>query len=248
MKEKVYLWLSLINVILFAVILCFVSIHCLWDYILVKIPSIVFWILFVLSIFWNFFDGWTKNKNNIVLNILVGLVTIFLFNFQPTLSSIVLLIFFSLPLFLKYEDLDDESESSKNKFNSYFLVSWITMLIQLFLLQVDGFRLSFILYYLILIISFFFLVPLKITWMKFKRKFWIYLIHLLSFLFCLSFFWGFLYPFQWTEIGWKISTSVFILLIALFPFVLTVFNLVYLNILDKNFLWEDLVDNEELAY
>lgn len=247
MKEKVYLWLSLINVILFAVILYFVSIHSLWDYILVKIPSIVFWILFVLSIFWNFFDWWTKNKNNFVLNILVGAVTIFLFNYQPTLSSIVLLIFFSLPLFLKYDDLDDESESSKNKFNTYFLVSWITMLIQLFLLHVDGFRLSFILYYLILIISFLFLVPWKITWMKFKRKFWIYLIHLLSFLFCLSFFWGFLYPFQWTEIGWKITTSVFILLIVLFPFVLTVFNLVYLNILDKDFLWEEL-DNEELAY
>ena len=247
MKEKIYVWLSLINVILFTIILYFVSIHHLWDYILVKILSIVFLTLFLLFIFGVSFDGWIKNKYNFLLNIFIGIITIFLFNYQPILSSIVLLIFFLLPLLLDYQYLEEDFEFWKKKLNVFFQVSWIIMIMQLCLLQNDSFKLSYILYYLILIISFTFLFSWKLSWMKFKKRFWsyfkrrfwiywIYLIHFLAFLFCLPAFCELLHSFQWDKTGWDILISVFIFLMLLFPFSLTIFNLLYLNVLDETIL------------
>ena len=228
MKEKIYFGLSVLIFVLFMVIIYLTLISSLWDYILVKLPVLIFLLLGILAYLWNIIDGWTKNKNILVLNIVIWLLTPFLFNYHQSLSSIILIIFFSLPLFM----------FSDNKEKWWLKISYYIFFSILFILSIWN---TFLMYEIsttqiimsyIINLSFLF-VLIFWNWKFIKKSILFYTIHLSIFLYCLVLYKNFLFPFRWFEKWWMIPFFLFLYYITLFCYITTIWNMISFSLEKK---------------
>ena len=228
MKEKIYFWLSVLIFVLFMVIIYLTLISSLWDYILVKLPVLIFLLLGILAYLWNIIDGWTKNKNILVLNIVIWLLTPFLFNYHQSLSSIILIIFFSLHLFM----------FSDNKEKWWLKIAYYIFFSILFILSIWN---TFLMYEIsttqiimsyIINLSFLF-VLIFWNWKFIKKSILFYTIHLSIFLYCFVLYKNFLFPFRWFEKWGMIPLFLFLYYITLFCYITSIWNMIFFSLEKK---------------
>jgi len=222
MKEKIYHCLSLLNIILFTVVLwCLLcSIIELPIYLNISIVAI-FW-LFVLYFAVKNIKNQKNELANLDLNIVIFLLTPICFFHQQWLSSLILLNYILLPIFLPYEKLTNRQLN----WNFWILFS---MFLTIFILTIDiPFKINDSWNYWNLIILFILFISFLI-----KKKYWIILSHLVLSLFFIyhnsSFF--FIVPFRASpttfNFGW-LAYGLLYMKLCLF-FVFTIFSLVYFN-------------------
>ena len=211
MREKIYFSLTILNSLLFSFVLCCY----LWDN-LNNIIWLWFWIiissiLFIL-ILYSFWKTW---RWTIIYNMLIWVLTPFIVQYQQTLSSIILIIFFSLPLILPYK----EEETNIKYHKSYYIVNccYIAIYKWLFL---HAFLWFFGLILTILIMSWI-IYYLFFSKLSKKKSNWMYLIH--SFMFIYSFL--FLQKLLISSLDWNVKPP-------FIPFYIIIF--VYLSLL---YLW-----------
>ena len=228
MQEKIYFGLSVVIFVLFMVIIYLTLISSLWDYILVKLPVLIFLFLGILAYLWNIIDGWTKNKNILVLNIVIWLLTPFLFNYHQSLSSIILIIFFSLPLFM----------FSNNKEKWWLKISYYIFFSILFILSIWN---TFLMHHIskaqgimsyIINLSFLFVLIFG-NWKFIKKSILFYIIHLSIFLYCLVLYQEFLFPFRSVERYGMIPFFVFSYYTTLLCYITTIWNMIFFSLEKK---------------
>ena len=204
------------------VIIYLALINSIWDYILVKLPVLIFLFLGILAYLWNIIDGWVKNKNILVLNIAIWLLTPFIFNYHQSLSSIVLIIFFSLPLFM----------FSNNKEKWWLKISYYIFFSILFILSIWN---TFLMYEIsiaqiimsyIINLSFLFVLIFG-NWKFIKKNILFYIIHLSIFLYCLVLYKDFLFPFRWFQKWGMIPLFVILYYITLLCYITTIWNIIF---------------------
>ena len=222
MREKIYFWLSVLIFVLFMVIIYLTLISSLWDYILVKLPVLIFLFLGFFAYLWNIIDGWTKNKNILVLNIVIWLLTPFIADYHLSLSSIILIIFFSLPLFM----------FSDNKEKWWLKISYYIFFSILFILWIWN---SFLMHHIstaqiimscIINLSFLFVLIFG-NWKFIKKSILFYIIHWSIFLYCFVLYQEFLFPFRWVERYGMIPFFVFAYYTTLFCYITTIWNIIF---------------------
>ena len=228
MKEKIYFGLSVVIFVLFMVIIYLTLISSLWDYILVKIPILIFLFLGILAYLWNIIDGWTKNKNILVLNIAIWLLTPFIFNYHQSLSSIILIIFFSLPLFM-FSD-NNEKWWLKISYYIFFSILFILSIWNTFLMY--EISITQIIMSYIINLSFLFVLIFG-NWKFIKKNVLFYIIHLSIFLYCFVLYKNFLFPFRWFEKLGMIPLFLFLYYITLFCYITTIWNMIFFSLEKK---------------
>ena len=228
MKEKIYVWLSVLIFILFMLIIYLALVSSIWDYILVKLPILIFLFLGFLAYLWNILDGWVKNKNILVLNIIIWLFTPLIFNIHQSLASIILIIFFSLPLFM----FSDNEEKWGLKFSYYIFFSILFILSIFNTFMMYEISIAQIIMSYIINLSFLF-VLIFWNWKFIKKNILFYIIHLSIFLYCLLLYKNFLYPFRWFEKWWMIPLFLFLFYITLFCYITTIWNMIFFSLEKK---------------
>lgn len=218
MKKVIYFSLSIINVLIFS----FITTSFLSN----NAENIIwFGIWIILSIFFLFFMLYSfcwKGKNTIIYNTIIAILSPLSLMHYATLSSLSILIFVSLPLTFHYEEEDKNIKKfSENKYNKYFIASFIVINNMLLNLRETNYNL----FMKILSCFNFINIILIIFWKKFQRKMWIYLIQILIIIYIILNLGEYLYPFQW-DISWRKIPPYFHLYYILFSVLfLTIFNL-----------------------
>lgn len=228
MRKVIYFCLSIINVIIFSVITT--------SFLSNKAENIIWlWIWFIISIFFLFFMLYSfcwKAKNTIIYNTIIAILSPLSLMNYATLSSISILIFVLLPLTFYYEEEDKNvKDFFEDKYNKYFIASFIVLNNVLLNLRESDYNL----FIKILSCFNFINIGLLVFWKNFKRKIWIYLIQILIIIYIILTLGQYLYPFQW-NISWRKIPPYFnlyyILSSTLF---LTIFNLFYFHFKNSKF-------------
>ena len=225
MKEKIYFWLTILNSLLFSFVLCCY----LWDN-LNNIIWLWFWIiissiLFIL-ILYSFWKTW---RWTIIYNILIWLLTPFIFEYHQSLSSIILIIFFSLPLFI----FPDNKEKWWLKISYYIFFSILFILSIWNSFLVHNISTAQLIMSYIINLSFLFVLIFG-NWKFIKKNILFYIIHLSIFLYCFVLYKEFLFPFKWFE-GWgMIPVFVFSYYTTLFCYITIIWNIIFFLLEKKN--------------
>jgi len=228
MKENIYFWLSVLIFILFMLIIYLALVSSIWDYILVKLPILIFLFLGFLAYLWNILDGWVKNKNILVLNIIIWLFTPFIFEYHQSLSSIILIIFFSLPLFMFYDN--KEKWWLNISYYIFFSILFILWIWNSFL--VHNISTAQLIMSYVINLSFLFVLIFG-NWKFIKKSILFYIIHLSIFLYCFVLYKEFLFPFKWFE-GWgMIPVFVFSYYITSFCYITIIWNIIFFSLEKK---------------
>ena len=228
MKEKIYFWLSVLIFILFMLIIYLALVSSIWDYILVKLPILIFLFLGFLAYLWNILDGWVKNKNILVLNIIIWLFTPLIFNIHQSLASIILIIFFSLPLFM----FSDNEEKWGLKFSYYIFFSILFILSIFNTFMMYEISIAQIIMSYIINLSFLFVLIFG-NWKFIKKSILFYTIHLSIFLYCFVLYKNFLFPFRWFEKLGMIPLFLFSYYITLLCYITTIWNMIFFSLEKK---------------
>ena len=228
MKEKIYFGLSVLIFVLFMVIIYLALVSSIWDYVLVKLPILIFLFLGFLAYLWNILDGWVKNKNILVLNIIIWLFTPLIFNIHQSLASIILIIFFSLPLFM----FSDNEEKWGLKFSYYIFFSILFILSIFNTFMMYEISIAQIIMSYIINLSFLFVLIFG-NWKFIKKNILFYIIHLSIFLYCFVLYKNFLFPFRWFEKLGMIPFFLFLYYITLFCYITTIWNMIFFSLEKK---------------
>lgn len=217
MKEKIYLWLTILNIVLFSISLSF--------YFQSYFVSF-FWLFLLMIITYSVRekkDEWIS----IFINSMIFLLAPIGFFHWIWLTILIPLIYFLLPIFLSYEKITNKQ---LNVFIMFMLIIWITIF---FISQYFNFLGYFPFLYLFLYICSF-------VWLScffLKRKFKIYWIMLLYvFLFCMSIYLNQDYfsinPLIITETKFDFNPFIiaFVYLPLIIPSILTTFSLLYVKL------------------
>ena len=223
MKEKIYHWLSLLNIVLFTIVSS-IFLH-------YEIELDIFLNICVVSIVWIIVlyfavKNIQKQKSglsNLYFNIIIFLLTPICFFYQQWLSSLILLICILLPVFLPYEKLTNRQLS----WNFCILFS---MLLIVFMITTNyNWEIDYSWNYWILILSIILFISFLI-----KKKYWIILFHLVLSLFFIYHSSGYIFiePFiaDFTTFNFLFMAYGMLYMVLFVPFVITTFSLVYFNI------------------
>ena len=217
MKEKIYLWLTILNIVLFSISLSF--------YFQSYFVSF-FWLFLLMIITYSVRekkDEWIS----IFINSMIFLLAPIGFLHWIWLTILISLIYFLLPIFLPYEKITNKK---LNVLIMFILIIWITIF---FISQ----YFNFLEYYSLLNLLLYICSFMWLSCFFLKRKYKIYWIMLLYvFLFFISFYLNQDYfsinPLTITETKFDFNPFIiaFVYLPLLFPSVLTTFGLLYVNL------------------
>ena len=224
MREKIYFSLTILNSLLFSFVLCCF----LWDN-LDNIIWLWFWIiissiLFLLILY----SFWKTRRWTIIYNILIWILTPFIADYHLSLSSIILIIFFSLPLFM----FSDNTEKWWLKISYYifFSILFILSIWNTFLMHHIS-KAQVIMSYIINL-SFLFVLIFG-NWKFIKKSVLFYIIHLSIFLYCFVLYKNFLFPFRWFEKWGMIPLFLFLYYITLFCYIASIWNMIFFSLEKK---------------
>ena len=223
MREKIYHCLSLLNIILFTIVLS--------RFLRSEVELSIYLKNFIASIFWlvvlYFAVKNIKNQKNelanLDLNIVIFLLTPICFFHQQWLSSLILLNYILLPIFLPYEKLTNRQLNWNFwiLFSMFFITTILTIKIPI---KIDDiWNCLDLIILIILLVSF-----------LIKKKYWIILFHLIFSLFFIYKTSDFLFiePFRadFTTFNFLFMAYGMLYMVLFVPFVITTFSLVYFNI------------------